>query len=248
MKYTSIDKITRSILAQKGYTIHWYFQTLKLASDALRELTLDSLLVVHTKKYPVNEYKAFPLPCNYVDWVKVGLIKGQFVRPLVQFDGINRLNNFDANGNPILYGREVVDTDYYWDVPEFFRDILMNEYDEHKGRFFGHRQNGQYDGFKVLPERNEIQLSEYIDADYVVIEYISDGVSDADAATKVDINAQRAIEAYDFWKSSKNRDNPFSPEAEAFNMAHRVLRARKNKLTADDVKRIINGNKTAAPK
>src|ERR1051325_10022357 len=102
MTWYSLDMITRSILMQRGYPIHWYIDFLKYSTECLRELTFDVLKVINSVKLPVNSYKAVTLPCNYVDWVKVGYATGQWVHPLAQ-GPINRLNNYDANGVKIPY-------------------------------------------------------------------------------------------------------------------------------------------------
>lgn len=246
MLYTSLNHIVKSVLNQKGYTMHWYFQYLKYAADCLRELHFDTLKIVQTKKLPVTDYNAVILPCDYVDYVKVGVIYGQQVTPLVQHGGINRLNNYDDAGNKVLWGNSEEDN-RIWSHSSLIYDG-QNWFGEYLGREFGYKDSGLNDGFKVLPERGEIQLSEKITADYIILEYISDGTGLPDAATKIDPYAQRAIETYVIWKGSQNRDNPASPEAEAHYAQLRILRARKNKMTVDDIRRAINRNKQASPK
>jgi len=247
MQYTSLNHIVKSVLNQKGYSIHWYFQYLKYAADCLRELNFGSLLTVQTRKIPVDAYGRAPLPCDFVDKVKVGLVAGQMIKPLVQNNGLNRLSNLDDDGNVITYAS----TSFEGDTASFFStqaDIVVNDNGEFIGRGFGYRGSNLRDGYKILRERGEIQLSEQIQTDYIILEYISDGTSLPNAATRVHPYAQQCIEAYVFWKGSPNRDNPLSPESEEFNRKHRVLRARLNGLTVDDVKRILNRNKQAAPK
>jgi hypothetical protein len=247
MKFTSLNHIVKSVLNQKGYSIHWYYQYLKYATDCLRELHFSTLRVIQTRKIPVNAYNAFPAPCNMVDWVKVGLPNGQFVRPLVQHDGINRLNNFDDDGNITTYSGTQTTGETTWAETGYW-DVVVNDYGEHLGRNFGHRNSNIKDGFKFLPEREEFQLSEAISAEYAILEFISDGTELSDAATKVDALAQRAIETYVIWKGSKNRDNDQSPEANGHWAAVRVLRARKDPLKKEDIVRAMNRSRTAGPK
>lgn len=248
MVYTSLNHIVKSVLNQKGYTKHWYYQYLKLAADCLRELHFHSLKNVQTKKIPIDENFQAPFPCDYIAYSKVGLIVGQVVRPLVHARGINRLNNFDEDGNVINYGNA---TDGYTDEINWssgIADVVQNENGEHIGRNFGNRTSNMGDGFKEIRERGVFQLSEQVDDDYLIVEYISDGTGLTDAATKVHPYAQQSIETYIEWKASPNRNNNQSPEAIQHWAAVRKLRAAMNNMTVDDVKRIINRNKQSSPK
>lgn len=245
MQYTSLNKIVKSVLNQKGHTIHFYYQYLKYAADCLRELHFDSLRVVQTKKLPVNAHNAVPLPCDYVDMVKVGLVYGQQVLPLVQHTGLNRLNNFDSTGNIIMWGT-TDEENFIWSGSH---GVDQNTYGEPLGRAFGFKDSNLSDGFRILPERSEIQLSEYITADYVILEYISDGTGLTDAATKIDPYAQKPIEEYIEWQGDpKQRGDLNSPKGVKYWASVRVLRARKNPIRPDDVRRAQNRNKQAGPK
>ena len=246
MQYTTLDGIVRSVLNQKGYTIHWYFQYLKLAADCLRELHFDTLKAVQAKKIPVNtEDNSVTLPCDYADHVRVGIINGQVTRGLVLNNRINRLNNFDDSGNVVRYDNETT-----VDVNGSIRyiDEYTNVHGENIGRAFGHRSNNMIDSYREIRERGVIQLSEQIAAEYVVLEYTSDGTGLPDAATKIHPYAQRAIETYIEWKSSPNRNNTFSPEAQQYFGQVRILRGRLNPLTIADIRSIINRAKWQAPK
>lgn len=246
MRWTSIDHIVRSVLNQKNYTIHWYWQYLKYAADCYRELHFDALRVIQTVKLPVNAHKAIPLPCDYVDWVKVGIPLGQQVRPLVQTRGINRLNNYNDAGEITTY-TGVQDDDGVWNYTGYW-DVIENDYGENLGRDFGYKNSNMSDSFIELRERGEIQLSERITSEYVILEYISDGTGLTDAATRVDPLAQVAIETYIKWQATQHRDDINSREANTHWAAVRKLKARKNPLRTEDIKRILSRSKRAAPK
>ena len=85
---------------QRGYPIHFYIQALKSASDCLRELTFDTLQNINTVKLAVSETGVAELPCDFVDHIKIGVERGQYVKPLVQKDGLNRLQKTDNTGQP----------------------------------------------------------------------------------------------------------------------------------------------------
>jgi len=247
MKFVSLDHIAKSVINQKGYTMHWYFEYLKHGADCLRELHFDVLRNVRAKKIPVNSYKSIPLPCDYVDWVKVGIGNGQMITPLVQHTGINRLTKIDDSGNKTLYGTTGTDWLGYWgNACNWY--FNTNDYGEFLGGYYNYRQSAAADGFRVLRDRSEIQLSELLMADFIILEYISNG-AESDAATMVDPYAQAAIEAYIHWKSNKQvMNNWFSPEGQMYKRQVEILRARKNDLSVDDIKRIINRERHGAPK
>lgn len=239
MKYITLDHIVRSILAQRGLTIHWYVKYLKLAGDCLRELHFDTLRVVNYKLIDIDEKGAGDLPEDYVDWCKVGYGDTQILYPLVSYDGIKKAPNLDENDNEVPYGvLPIGDTSWYSECWE----ANINIHGEDLGRRFGVRQSSYGQGFKIIRERGIIQLSEAVGLRQVMMEYISDG-SSCSAASKIHPYAQKTIEDYGVWKNSRNRDNPRSPEAELFYESHRKLRARLDDFGYDEMVAVIENAK-----
>lgn len=226
MEYQSLDGIVRSYLAQKSLPLHYYLRTLKLATDSFRELHFDVLQVVNTRKLEITDWKAFILPEDFVDVIQVSVRKGDRLIPLRQAK-LHRLNNFDAvTGDMIPW-----ETPGFTDVP---RETISDNF-EFTGRIFGGvKDDGDY---ILLPERGEGQLRSDSDITEVILEYLG-SINYTDAATKVDPYAQAAIEAYVGWKSLKDRaENPRCPEAFNYYNQVGILRARKNPITAEDIKR-----------
>lgn len=253
MRWRSLDNITRSLILQAGYPMHWYLQFLKYAADCLREITFDSLRVVNTQKIALSEGNIAPLPCDYVDWVRVGMPIGQYVRPLSQSDLINRLHNYDSAGEIAEYGEK--QTESYIDNIAIagFNWVRTNEYNENTGRLFGMGSYPSANGFKVLRERDggEIQFDDQTGMKAIILEYISDGQT-IDNATKVHPYAQATIEAYIIWKMKHfgrhySRQEAMLAKAE-FDQLHKNLRSRLNKMTITDIKNIIRGGYAATYK
>lgn len=252
MKYITLDGIVRSLLNQKQLPIHYYMRFLKYAADGYRELHFDSLKNIRAVKLPLTDYKAVQLPCDFVDLLKVGVATGQYVQPFVMRNGINRLNNLDASGNPTTYGSPTQSTSDYaafggWD---WFTNHF-NDYGEATGRYFGLGVGSQRDTFKLIPERNEIQFSEDIQATEVILEYIGDGTC-CDSATSIHPYAQKAIEAYADWmykKHSKSFGLGDEQVAEReFVNQNRKLRARLNGMTMEDIRRSVDSGYLASVK
>jgi hypothetical protein len=232
-----------------GYSLHWYIQALKSASDCLRELTFDTLQNVNTVNLTLSASGSADLPCDYVDFVKVGVPYSQYVRPLVQKDSINRLQNKESSGNVIPYS-DNSDSDFLF-VPSFYVSDFINDNGEPLGRLFGFNAGWIQDGFKILRERGQIQVDQQLGATSIYLEYISDGQC-SDNATKVHPYAQKTIEAYILWQFKQHSRAYGSQERELakneFSTQRRILRARMNGLTAQDIKRIVRKSYSATIK
>lgn len=236
MTYYTIDQIVSGLLLKQGKPKHWYLQYLKYALDGLRELHFDTLGNISTQKLSVSSYKAVILPCDYVDWVRVGVQVNDKVKPLAQDNGLNRLNNYDSTGEKVPY--ETADTTpnsngWYYDFI-----LKRNSYNEFLGGIFNNRPDMAGYKFKVLKERNEIQFPLDFPYDEIILEYINDGITN-DAATKVDPYATDALESYVMWQKALHDVNGNSGSImmrkDVFDRAYRILRARKQGLSKDDI-------------
>jgi hypothetical protein len=328
MKYSSLDTIVKGYLLQKRYPMHFYIDFLIYAARCFEELHMDTIGNIRTVRLPVNDYFAVRLPDDYIDWTKVGIESGQFIKPLIQREGMNRRNNYTTQGIIATLGTPTgTGTDGTYAVSltggfgtgatasitksgttitstltaggqdyavgdtltatitggsisvpvatitdsgkipfgsEFNSDMIQNyfyttfagyylNYNDHleyTGRSYGLRVD-RSDSFKVLPERNEIQLHNSIDADYIVLEYLSDG-SEIDNVTQITPYAKSTIEAFINWKIKENGRSYGEGERQRaeilFTKEHKRLRARMSDLTLNDIKASIYKNSSGAPK
>lgn len=237
MRWYTIDGIIKGLLIKQGKPIHWYLQYLKYACDAVRELHFDTLQRVYTERLTVTSYKSIILPCHYTDWVRVGVIANDRVKALSQGGTINRLNNYDSAGDKIVFpvqtNTDVTNNSYYNDFV-----LRRNGFNEFQGGIFNNRPDLADYKFRVLPERNEIQFNNDFPYTEVILDFIGDGM-DGDAATQVDAYAVDTIESYIMWQLSlhnrhdSNGDTMFRKDV--YDKAHRLLRARKNKMSKEDI-------------
>lgn len=236
MANVTLDSIVTGILLKKRYPIHFYVEFLTYAASGMRELSFDSLKNIRAKKIPINTYGAIPCPCDYMDWIKVGIPNGQYIRPLSSRPGLNRLNNFDTTGTKIPYTEDNFFSGF---IP--FGVVASNSF---IGGFYGNRGDGS-GTFLYVKERNEIQINVSVDTTEVILEYISDG-TESDNATKINPYAIAAIEAYCDWQETKNKrgagDYAVAQAQRNFDYQHGKLRGRINGLTAAEVKYIWNRN------
>lgn len=215
MKYKSLHEIANSCLFNMGKPVHYYVQVLKHAADCLRELQFDVIGNIRTKKLEINSYGAVELPCDYVDYVRIGVPYGPNVRPSAAIFNTNRLVNLDEKGNKVEYGGN--EWCYKHDCGAWvFPDGLHLNYRSHT------------DGFMIVSERREVQFTNYREGGFIILDYISDG-SEIDNATRVDPYAQACIEAYVEWKMKLGSE-------EEYNKQYRILRGRKNDITPAGVR------------
>ena len=255
MTYITLDSVVRNFLLKRGYTIHHYLQMLVYAKDCLRILTEDDLQVVNTKLLTPNDQNAVDLPSDILDYTTVGVRCGQNVKPLVQTNKINRMVNRNSDLEPIRYDESEADAAnqiYYGALyPFYWHSTMWNEYGEPTGRLYGMGAGVQDDVFGWFPERNQIQLTELMEVDYVVLEYISDGMN-ADAASRITPYAYETIDAYILWQMKEHSRTYSAGEAEYAKQEYinqrLILRARINPMTMEVWKRLFQRATYASPK
>jgi len=248
MQLTNLDQIVNRWLLESGYSIHFYAEGLFHAATALRELSLDTLKIVNTRQIPVNDYYAIDLPEDFVDEVMVGVPFGGKFQPVAKNDSLTPLRAADSTGPYVQYetttAQNTVTVGY---LPYGIWYYNYNEYGEPTGRFFGANGGAVMNGYKVVRERRQIQLTDTFTSDDVLLMYISDGQS-LDAASQIDVRAFAAITAFIQWKRSPNRANDFSPEGQHYYNQRRLLRSRLNDLTTTDIINILRSSYTATIK
>ena len=249
MTFSTLDTITRRYLLEKGLPIHWYLEILTHSSSAVRELSFDTLKIINTVRLPVNSYGAIDLPDDFVDDLTVAVPVGDSINPIPKQDRLNPIRIHDTtSGEFTPYVTTSTDGsqdfaafpgiwNWYWNV---------NSYGEPTGRLFG-SSGGTAQGYKLVKERRQIQLTDNFQNSNVVLLYISDGQR-TDNATQVETMAQQAIQAWCDWKRSPNAAIKDSYEAATFYNERRLLRARLNDLTKTDILNIIRNSYTGAPK
>jgi hypothetical protein len=251
MIFATVDQIVRRSLLEKSMSIHWYAEYLVHTSAAIRELSFDTLQIIKSANIALNSYNAIDLPDDFVDDLAVCIPVGNLLHPVPKNDSITPLRvhdtttgafapytNFDNEGDGETFFGFPIAWSWFWNV---------SDWGEPTGRFFGSTGGGKQNGYKLLKERRQIQLTETFTSDSIVLLYISDGQS-ADNAAQVDTMAIKCIQAYIDWKSSPNAAMKDSYEAATFYNEKRLLRARLNSLTKTDILQTLRNGFTATIK
>lgn len=256
MVWTSLDAIVRDFIMRRRYTMHDWIAFMVYSKNCLRELSFDDLKCVNTKKLPVNQDdNTVEIPNDYQDYVNVNVQAGQHLKPLVESDKINPLVNRDSDFNPIRYDdisqQESGQVLFGYLYPSSWHTVTWNSYGEFTGRMFGSGAGFPDDTFSVFKERNQIQLCETISTDYIVLRYISNGLS-ADAATQVDQYASETISAYIMWQMKEHNRTYSEGEKERAKQEYinqrMILRARMSDLTKERLIRALQRANYASPK
>jgi hypothetical protein len=250
MRYITLNHITNSYLSQTRKPRHYYYRFLKYAADSFRELTFDTLKVINSTRIPVDQStKSAKVPPDFIDWVKVGVQVGQFVRPLIKKNSINRLVNYSESGEKSAYGNPILSDDFVAAVGWIGNRV--NDNGENTGGFYGAGAGSEPDTFDFIRERGEIQLNENFTKDFIYLDYLSDGTS-LNSATQIDPYAQKTIEKYIDWQFKENSKSFGAYDAERakqqFYNELRILRGRLDDLKPETVERIINRSRKATLK
>lgn len=254
MRVTSINHITRSWLKQRNRPIHYYADILKFISDCLRELIFDTLQITNTVRLTLDEFSEAEIPADCVGWCGIGVQAGQFVRPLVQKNTLNRMENFNTStGEQIVYP-EITDGggEIGFGFPILWWGLNTNTNGENTGGYYGLGAGSEPDTFTIVEERNVIKVNQRVAADTkIVFQYVSDG-SFSDAATLIPVYAQKTLEAYADWQFKETSKSFGAMDAQLakkyFDRQYEILRARKNDLTPELLIRIINRHRKASIK
>ncbi len=203
MKLTSLDKIVRSAITTKGFTIHYYGLFLHLAIRCLREINLDIIRNIHTVILPVDSNSNVTLPCDYVDYVRIGYMGGQYVIDMTQKTSLNRLPSYNIAGQVVPYPNiynvplDLQNTFPYnllgWGgYGPYYYFLNTNGYGESYDGYYGYK-SPQLQSFKVILEQNRIQLDQNSQVTQLYLEYITDGF-DAGTASCVSMVSTYAID------------------------------------------------------
>jgi hypothetical protein len=250
----SLTAIVKNILLKRRYPWHYFLEFLVYSKDGLREIAMDvDIICGRYKCLPLNSNHAIEIPNDYLDYTRVSVRIGQYVRPLFEDNNLQLVPNYDDEFEIQPYSEGVAQPDQsdsgYYSLDGYYSPywwtVNWNNWGENVGRMFG--GVGTYlDTFRVNKARNEIKINEALCVDEVVLEYVSNGM-DADSATHIDGYAQAAIEAYAMWQFKEHNRTYSAGEAQVANQEFikqlQILKARLSDLTIDNLRRIVVKNR-----
>ncbi len=251
MKVYFIDEIVRSALLTCNKSIHYYMEFLHYGIKAVREMNYDSPFKIKSTKITVDSSNEITLPSDYVDFIKVGYTKGQYVIPLLHREDFNRLMNLDSSGNQIPYPDVETDADMMYS-DSYYYSSHGNDKGEHIGRHFGHRSTYKA-SFMVIKERGKIMLDPAVKATEIVLDYITTGIgTETNSRTTLPAYAAEAVERYILWRYNEhNLTVPMNQKIlakEEWLQSFKRYRSREYQLTINDILKSLRSHTFAAIK
>lgn len=206
--YSNLDMIVRSVMVDlKDYAFRDHRRLLHLAAQGFTELNMFVINNVKSVLLPINENFTVDLPDDYIDYLKVGVkINGK-----VWTLGYNK---------EIALPREVNECGLtIASIVECSSEITSNNFPQWGFYFSNHFRNGHYVGelygmgggfniayYRIDPEKRQIVLTDSVPKGFVILEYLSSGVS-AEGATTVPLQAVSAVKEYVHWKRIEYDNN-----------------------------------------
>lgn len=248
MKYVSLNQCANGWLLQTGRSKHWYLRSLKYSSDCLKELLFDRLRIINTVRLYLDEFKEAEIPADCYDWLGVGVQMGQYVRPLIQKNTLNRMMNVSStDGSQITYPDPELSLELGGSIG--WIGWNRNSQNEDTGGYYGIGAGAEVDTFQFIEERNVIKVNDDFPATKIVLSYLSTGAY-SNSATNIPGYAEKTITTYIDWNYKLHSKSYGMGDAEQakkiFDREMEKLAARKNDLTPYDVTRIINRGRRAS--
>jgi len=242
MKVYTLDNIVRQVLSEREYSMHWYLNFLTYGVTAIRELNFDVLQNVKSVRLPINSYNAAALPCDFVDFIRVGDELGQYIDPWGEKESFNRLNKFDEQGNKVKYPDVEAQNTY---LPSNYDGLWYTNYANDRGELLGRVYNAKpafKRSFLIIRERGEIQLADSFKGTSITMDYITDGTS-IDASNAIHPYAIETIKSFIVYKMKENGrhfnmgDRQMAKE-EYYNQL-RILKGRMNDMDVNMIRRSL---------
>lgn len=215
MKTLTLDYIVRNILVQLEESSLRRYQTyLQYAIRGMRELTLNSgnSQGLKIKHIPMLANKAINLPSDYVKYTKVGLCVNGRVITLGLDESLCLNENYSECGDPLEIAMENLDNTDYFPFSFGFPFSGYFQNNQYVNSLFGLGGGFNSRGyFRVNNEMNQIQFTSNVPAGDVVIEYISDGLSESGDAI-VPVEATEYLINFIHWKRTEAKQSSTESE------------------------------------
>lgn len=197
--FITISQIVESTLINEGDNgLHKYAQRLEWALRGVKKISLDVLPSKKAEQITINDNNTIDLPTDCINYIKVGILKGNVLIPLIRTDN----GTFPLNCVKTLA--------YNPTKKDIVNDSLLLSVN------YGYRINQGY--YKDWSSNNQIILYNVEGVDSVYLEYISNGMQ-ATSETLIDSRAEDFLIAWvEYLDRKYKKDNMFKQyEVDAYN-------------------------------
>lgn len=194
-QWISLEEPITAYIDESEQSNHKYFKLWHLAFRCMTELGLDAFYQVKSIRIPVNANLTAPLPADYLQYSKVGVLNGQ--GEIITMGVNNKLTvAFDLSPNRIEQTQDNMIVNFY-DTNGIWWFNFWNGYTI--GNIYGLPSGSPFIGsFKIDQANGVIVLSENFAYDYVMLEYMASPQEGGEYY--VPIQFKEAIIAYLRWK------------------------------------------------
>lgn len=239
-EYSKIASIVDQLIDDLNLTQHYFDKLLNWALWGFSELKLDQAQEVKTIRKTISDVKTVTLPVDYVDWSKIGVPVGQYIKTLSINGELSKEER--TLGNPAITQQ--------WPLESLPNGIDFSSYG---GYVFANYNNSTLFGiggglpsqglFQVVDRGDglsEVLLDYPVTATELIIEYISDGI-DPCGETVVHAYLRDYVRTYVIHQWERLR--PARERSEAaidrtsreLSDAERKVRQRQNRITPQDM-------------
>lgn len=240
--YTSLDNIVKQVLLDIGEnTEHKYMRFLQWAIRGLKEFHYDVLNEPKTVVFKtINDNHTIDMPADYVNWSKVGVIRGgkiftlqqnaTFPFPRLKDDCGVEINDFASV--TCLAAEQTQKVTGPWTIFFNYRN------GRNLGNLFGLGGGfNPFGYFRVDKEMNQIAFTSEVPNGPIVLEYVHNGIN-PDGSAKVHVFVEEALIAFIHWKrTQQERGRAQSEKARArhdYFEERRRARSRLSQFSMED--------------
>jgi hypothetical protein len=229
------------------------------ALRGVREMGFDILQAVRSLKITVDQTTdSVELPCDYVDWTKIGVVGNDgLVYVLGQNKNINYSQKMkecgecedreDSKSSTSGFSSSSGDGIESGFNSNVFRNLV---YQNNEGRLYGLGGGSYYGQFRINLDQNRIELSLDSGISEIVLEYIADEARAEDPS--VHIYAEQALRSYIYYRIVERKASvPANEKARARQEYYNELRkanARMKSFTKEELLKTIRKNSKQSPK
>lgn len=176
MQTKTLDSLVRETLESLGLTTHFYVDLLMYGLQELQRLHVHHQSNVKQVRLTINGYNRVPIPSDCLYILDISIMNGERILSAARDRNLNRMYNFDSDGNKIAFPDPAEESDENFSLVDFIDDYFDDRNRYGFGGFFGIK-NPQEKVFNVDYQNSEIIFSNEFEDDEVVITYASDPVS-----------------------------------------------------------------------
>jgi hypothetical protein len=171
LPYIPLESVVNDYLAEAEYSNHKFFKIWHIAFRGLEDMGMDAFYQIKSVKLPINGNLTVPLPADYLNFTKVGVLNEQGeIIPLYYNDKLTTYADLNSNRIEKTQDGDLVNNFADWGLNSWFNYfdgyVYTNIYGVPSGQpFMGN--------FKVDTNNGVILLNETFRFQYLMLEYVA---------------------------------------------------------------------------